>query len=274
MLEDRFIALLLELASLAGSHLVDGLAHVGGHVEAVQHVHSAGCLACDDLQIGLPHVAADELQPLRPGLSELPEEHQQRLLLSVLAHPEQAPNPAVNLVHHRQELVPTLPKHLVHADGSDTFEVAMREAPVDGHLHRAKHRVPRRVKRDSDLLPAQPLGPAGEKPRVGLRHALLAVRPRHGFDHHAAARAVHAPHRVHQVHEDAPERHESELTGLQPVVTGPLLQTLRAAPAAATMGPNLNAQREMFALREPLDAAIHESGLAMNAIEDSLELHP
>lgn len=40
------------------------------------------------------------------------------------------------------------------------------------------------------------------------------------------------------------------------------------------MGTNLHAQREMLALREPLDAAVHKSGLAMNAIEDSLDLHP
>jgi hypothetical protein len=40
------------------------------------------------------------------------------------------------------------------------------------------------------------------------------------------------------------------------------------------MRPNFHPQREMLALREPRHVAVHESGLAMNAIEDNLELHP
>jgi hypothetical protein len=150
----------------------------------------------------------------------------------------------------------------------------MREAPVDRRLDGAKHGVPRRVKRHGDFLPAQPLGPASQKPNVRLGHALFAICPRHSFDDHAATRAVDPSHRVHQVHQDAPERHKREAAGLQRVVARPLLEALGATPSTSPVGPDLHRERELAAFAAQLGLPIYEAALAVNAIEDSLELHP
>jgi hypothetical protein len=96
VLEHGLVAALLELSRFGGTDLVDGFAHVGGDVKAVEHVHRLGRLARDDVQVGLPHVAADEQEARRASLAELAKEAHQRCFCSIFADPKQPSHTAVN----------------------------------------------------------------------------------------------------------------------------------------------------------------------------------
>jgi hypothetical protein len=48
---------------------------------------------------------------------------------------------ASELIHDGEVLVALLPGQLIDADGANAIEAAMRQAPADGRLDRAKHRV-------------------------------------------------------------------------------------------------------------------------------------
>jgi len=49
------------VAGFAGAHLVQGGIHLGYDVEAVEDVQGLRAFLADDVQVGLPHVRADEL---------------------------------------------------------------------------------------------------------------------------------------------------------------------------------------------------------------------
>ena len=88
-----------------------------------------------------------------------------------------------------QVALPAAARELVHADGLDVREVAVREAPVDRHAHGPIDGIPGRGERRGDLLPRQALGPPGAEPVVGVGQSVLAGGPRDGLDLDAAARA-------------------------------------------------------------------------------------
>ena len=81
-----------------------------------------GALFANDLQIGLPHVGADE-DDLR---SEFVADHSEESLKgfdgSFLADPEQAGDAEIDLINQRQVLVPFGVLNFVHADGVDLAE--------------------------------------------------------------------------------------------------------------------------------------------------------
>ncbi len=118
---------------------------------------------------------------------------------------------AVNLVNHRQEIIRPLalaPMNLIHADGLDAFELAVRQAPLHKPLHRAIDAFPTGAKGPRRLPPGQPPRPAGKKTHHGEGDRPLAIAPRHVLDHHAVLRAVDPPGGVEKPRHDAPQRHK------------------------------------------------------------------
>ena len=218
--EDGLIARSLEALGLLGTNLVDGLAHVGHDVEAVEHVEGSGRLACDHLQVRLPHVAADEPQLGAALAAKRPEELEQRPGLAVLSHPQQPAHALIDLVDDREELVAPTPQDFIDADRPDPLEIAVLQTPADGHLDRSEHALPRRLERLRYLGPAHPFRPAGEEPGVRGRRLVLAAAPGHRLDYHAARGAVDPAHGVHEKHRDPPQRNELETTRRQRVVPG------------------------------------------------------
>ena len=206
-------------------------------VEAVEHVHRLPGALGDHLQVGLPHVRADEVQRGAACGAEPVEEALQRLGPTVASDPQQTLAMAVDLIDQGQVALPAAARELVHADGLDVREVAVREAPLDGHAHGPIDGVPGGGERRGDLLPRQALGPPGEEPGVGVGHSVLAGGPRDGLDLHAAAGAGHAAHRVDEDHGDVPQGHEVESPRRPRVVArgrAPAVRARRAGPAAGT----------------------------------------
>ena len=77
--QHRPIAFALQLPRLLSTHLVNRLAQICHDVKPIQNMDRMTGLLGDDLQIRLPHVAADKLQLLCPLLPEPAEEAQQGL---------------------------------------------------------------------------------------------------------------------------------------------------------------------------------------------------
>src|SRR5262249_29288950 len=155
------------------------------------------------------------------------EESQERLHAAVLADPQQPLARCVDLVNERQEIPAVLPVDLIDADRVNTGEIHAIPPPRDGHGDRAEDRIPASPKDARDLGQTEALRPPREKPHVGRRELMLAVRPGHLLDADATARAVDAPHHVEEEHADPPERHELKPARGQSVVPAAALAAAR-----------------------------------------------
>ena len=152
-----------------------------GDVKAVQDMDGLAGLLGDDLEVGFPHIAADEEQLCRPFLAERPEEAQQGFDGPILSHPQQALAFAVDLVNHGKVLVTSLPENLIDSDGLHVGQIPVRQAPLDRPFHGLEDLLPGRAEGDGGFLPRKPFGPGRQKLHVGFRQRVFPVGPRHLF---------------------------------------------------------------------------------------------
>src|SRR2546422_1144355 len=203
-----------------------------------------------------------------------PEEAEQRARLAVGADPEQAAAARVELVDQGDVPVSAPAGELVDAGRRDPREVPMRQPPPHGHGHRPEDVVPGGVKDRRDGRPAQALGPCREKPRVGRRELVLALGPGEGLHPHPAAATLHALPGVQEEDRQAPQGHELEAPRRQGVVPGAGPLTPRAPRLAIGAGTQVNLQVQPPGLFHEPNGAVHEPGLLLQPIQDSLDLHP
>src|SRR5215204_1349671 len=107
--EEGLTPALSQRVDLGAADLIDRVAHVLGDMKPVQDVEGVARLLGHDLEVRLPHVAANEREHGRALLPEPAEESEERLRASVLADPQQALVRRVDLVDEREELAPALP---------------------------------------------------------------------------------------------------------------------------------------------------------------------
>jgi hypothetical protein len=143
---------------------------------AVQDVHGVDGILSDDVQIGFPHIGADEFDESTAFLAKPDEELTQTLLFPVLDDKQQPLHALVDLIDKRQELAP-LPVDFIDPEGRDAGEIHPRPSPDHRHLDRAKYALPARLETLRHLLPAQQLGPAGQEPGKTQRDRAFAQRP-------------------------------------------------------------------------------------------------
>jgi len=122
-------------------------------VEAVEDVEGVGAVLGDQVEVGLPHVGADELDLPGQLAADQREELLEALEGAILADPEQADHAGLDLVDQRQVLMAAAVLDLVDADRADRIEGAPLQAPFDDPLHGL-----------IDLLPAGAEGPGGLLP--------------------------------------------------------------------------------------------------------------
>ena len=223
-----------------------------------------------DVQVGLPHIAASEFQAGRLRLPQDFKELREALLRAVLGHPQETLHPPIDLVHQRQVLVAPLPLDLVYANRLQPLDLAMRQAPQNRVFYRSKHLLPGRAEDLGGLFPGEPFGPPRQEPAIALGERAFAVSPGNFFHGHTAVRAAHSPHRVHEVHRNGPQRDELESPRRQTVVTGP------RPPAARTdrppVGPWLDRHfdhRATGRIVYQAVSAVHERLAMFDPIEDS-----
>ena len=86
-LEHRLVSLLRHTLGFGGTDFVQGFVQPSHNVEPVQNMHGMRGFLGDHLQIGLPHVTANELDGGRPFTPQHLKKSQQRLGRTILAHP-------------------------------------------------------------------------------------------------------------------------------------------------------------------------------------------
>jgi hypothetical protein len=98
----------------------------------------------------------------------------------------------------------------------------------------------------------------------------LALRPRYPLDLHALE-AVHPAQRVEEEDSDSPQVDELKPPHRKGVVS---LATVRAHRSTPRPRPDLHAQHHVASFLEQLHTSVHEARLALDPIENSLDLHP
>src|SRR5215469_7075979 len=97
-LQQRLMALLSHPARFGGADFVQGFVHLGDDVEAVEDVQRLRAFLTDHVQVGLPHIRADELDLHSELLSDGGEEALEALEGAFLADPDQAGKAWADLV--------------------------------------------------------------------------------------------------------------------------------------------------------------------------------
>src|ERR1035437_4418929 len=233
-------------------------------------------LVGNDLQIGLPHVAANKTQPLDELWTQFLQPATKRFLRAPLADPQQAPTTGIDLVDHGQEVVGAFamsPVNLVHADRFDPAQLAMGQAPLHKPLHRPIHRFPTGLKDLRRFPPAQPSRPAGEKSHHGHSHRPLAVTPGNMLNHDSVLLALHPSWRVTEADRYPPQRYKIPVALRQPVIARSRKPALRAAcphPTVRRQG-DLD-QRCISAQCAHPHVLVDESGKPLHSVQDGLNL--
>jgi len=178
-----------------------------GDVEPIQHMQSVAGLCGDDLQIGFPHVAAHEPQTfydLRPQRSQAAP---QGGLCAPFTYPEQTPAAGVDLVNDGQKVIgaqTVAPVNLIHSDGFDSTQLAVRQAPLDKPFHRAIDGFPTGLEHPRRFPPTQSPRPPRQESHHGAGNRTFAVTPRDMLDDDAVRGTLHTARRIAEPGGDAP----------------------------------------------------------------------
>src|SRR6266436_8518592 len=184
---------------------------------------------------------------------------------------------AIYLVNHRQEIVRPLapaPMDLVHADGMNGFQFAVRQAPLHKPLHRAIDTFPTGLEGSCRLAPRQPARPAGKKAHHGQTHRSLAIAPRNVLHDHAVGGALHPPGGKDKEGLDVPQQHKEPRALRQPVIPRSRLE------ATGTLGgdASVRIQRDFDAAGPPVPVALepdvlkNKSRKMLNGVQNGLNL--
>jgi len=265
------LSFILKIFDIRGTDLVC----VTRDVESLQDVHRLSPLLSNDPKVGFPYVAADEPKSAATGLPKLVEEPPHGLLRALLPDPEQSLGVIVDLIDERDVLVlPFAPSDFVHADRGYSVEIVVFQAPGDRHLNRTNHIVPDGTVNLGHHFPTQPFGLTDQKPSVGGRQVALALRPQYPLDFHLALGAVHRAQRVEKKEGDSPQVDELKPPHRQGVVSRLSLATARAQRSIPRPRPDLYAQHHVASLLDQLHTSVHEARLALDPIENGIDLHP
>src|SRR5215468_5673813 len=138
---------MVHAASFLGTNLVEGFVHVGHDMKAVEDMQSLGALLPDELQIGLPHVRADEGNLRDYFLAHGGEESLKGFDGAFLAYPEQAGHADIDLIDQRQVFVAFGVLDFIHADGVDLAQFAVCQSPMDDVFDSIENLIPGSAKK-------------------------------------------------------------------------------------------------------------------------------
>jgi hypothetical protein len=98
----------------------------------------------DELQMGFPHVGADEYHFGKYALAHGSEESLEKFDGSLFADPEKAGDADIDLVDQRQVLVALSVLDLVHSDGVDLSQNPVFQSSGDNVFDRVEKPLPRK----------------------------------------------------------------------------------------------------------------------------------
>src|SRR5262249_58838886 len=146
-------------ACFLSADLVEGLVHFGDDMEAVEDMQGLGAFFPDDLEIGLPHVRADEHDFGNDFLAHRREESLEGFDGPFLADPKEASDADVDLINQRQVLVAFGVLDFIYANGVDLTERAVLQSPGDHMFDRIEYLVPGSAKALCGFFPRKPARP-------------------------------------------------------------------------------------------------------------------
>src|SRR5271154_4332994 len=111
-------------------------------METVEDMDSEGTFLTDDLQIGFPHIGADEYDFGGQFVADDGEEALEGFDGAFPAHPEQARDANIDLINERQILVSFGVLDLVDPDGIDLAEHSMLQPESDDVFYSVKNLFP------------------------------------------------------------------------------------------------------------------------------------
>ncbi|MDD2710991.1 MAG: hypothetical protein PHV34_23690 [Verrucomicrobiae bacterium] len=121
---------------------IDGFIELLVDVKAIQNVDRMGNFFGDNLQVGLPHIRADKTQTVHEIRTQFAETSQQSGFGAFFTHPKQTTASRVDLVNQGQKAVGAFalaPMDLVNADGLNSQQRTMFQAPFDNPFHGRSH---------------------------------------------------------------------------------------------------------------------------------------
>ena len=223
-----------------------------------------GAFHADHVQVGLPHIGADELNPRGTFLSEEAEVALEGLDGAFPADPQQAGQPLVNLVDQRQVFVAFGVLNLIHTDGADRLQGAIVQAKVDHILDGIAHPIPGSMERLGGLLPRNFPRPPRQEEHVGFGGLMFAIAPGKFFRHHPATAAVHPTPAVEQENQKAPEGDELETPLGQMIV--PRCGLLAAPADGHRTLPRTYVHLDAFLVRAEAGRLVDESPMAVAVV--------
>ena len=233
LLEQGFQAGLNTRTGFLAPDFVNGVIEFFDDVEGVEDLQGVGQVGGRRLEIGLPHVRADEANARAKLGAENLEEEIEGFLGAVPTDPQEALAVSVNLVDQRPELVFLAHMDLIDAKSYDPGEVSVFDAVFDNPLHRAKNIGPADAEGSGNLRPGKQSSPLGEEEPEHIADLILAGGPRQPFNGWPALAAVDAPGSIDQKDEQSPEGDEVPLAFGLPVISRPLRSASRTNPATA-----------------------------------------
>src|SRR6516225_9281100 len=99
-------------------------------MEAIEDMQRLGTFLADHVQVGLPHVGADELDLGRELFSDDGEETLEGFQGAFFADPEQAGDPLIDLVDQGQVFMAFGILDFIHPDGADRPQGTIRRFPA------------------------------------------------------------------------------------------------------------------------------------------------
>src|SRR5437667_5445060 len=127
--------------------------HLSDDVEAIQDIERVAAVLLDELEVGLPHIGADELDLLGELLAEQGEELLEALAGAFLADPEQPLIAGFDLVDERQILMSASILNLVHPDRAHRFQATLPKTPAHHILDGIEDLLPTGAKPLRGFLP-------------------------------------------------------------------------------------------------------------------------
>ena len=272
-LEHRHEPLGLELTGFGGSYLVDRLIDVGDDMEAVKDMDGLWSFLRQHLQVGLPHVAANELQLCAALFAELSEESQQSPDGAFFADPQEALASGVDLVDKGQVAVASMPLDLIDTDRFDTVEISVIQAPLDDIVNSSEDGLPTGTESLGDIGPSEQACPLREEQGVGSCQRRLALCPRDALDPDAALGAIDAPHGVDEDDGNGPQRHEVEASRCAGVVAWASASAARTNGSSVGPRSDLDLKDQLLAVGAQNDLFVDERRKLVESVEYSLDQH-
>jgi len=238
--EQGFEAGLDTRTGFLASDFIDCVIEFFDDVEGVEDLKCVGQVSGGRLDVGLPHVRADEADALAELGAENLEEEVEGLLGAVGADPQEPLAVVVDLIDQRPELVLLAHMDLVHTESLDAGKIAVLDAvfhdPFDGPIHVG----PTGAEASGNLRPGKQASPLGKEEPEHIADLVLAGGPRNPLNGRPALAAVDAPECIDQKNDHAPEGNEVPLAFRLPIISRPLLSATRTNPPTALALGNLH----------------------------------